>query len=471
MSGTRLGRAIEEIRDARRDRSGVHALSEPTDAFAARVLLAGAAESTIDGQYYIWHDDVTGILLLEALWQAADRGVRVRLLLDDNSTAGLDPLLADVDSHPGIEVRLYNPARHRRFRAIDYVTDFFRMNRRMHNKAFAADGEVAILGGRNIGDEYFGAGHRVTFADLDVLAVGAVVPAVVSSFDEYWSSDAAVPAAGLLDPAPSGASDRLLARFAAVRASAEAQRYLEAVRTTPFVSDLLEGGLDLEWTTAWHVQDHPAKTRRDDPAEQVLLLPRLLREVGEPEKCLDLVSPYFVPMSDGSEHLAAMARRGVRVRVLTNSLEATDVGAVHAGYAKRRKRLLRAGVKLYELERSAGVRAGHGSSSASLHAKTFALDGRRVFVGSVNFDPRSVLLNTENGLVIDSPALARGLSASFDTTIPLRAYEVGLRPDGGLVWIDRTGDGEVRYEHDPRVSLLRRASIRLLSLLPIEWLL
>jgi len=468
---TRLGRAIEGLRDPRHEKSGVLALSVPEDAFAARVLLAGAAERGIDAQYYIWHDDVAGLLLLEALWQAAERGVRVRLLLDDNSTAGLDPLIADLDAHPSIEVRLYNPVRHRRFRAIDYLTDFLRMNRRMHNKAFAVDGEVAILGGRNVGNEYFGAGDGVTFADLDVLAVGAVAPDVVASFEAYWSSKTAIPAARLLARAPAGSAERLRSRFEAARSGEDARRFLEAVRKTPFVSELLEGGLDLEWTRARLFQDDPAKTRRRDPDDRVLLLPRLLGDIGEPARCLDIVSPYFVPMADGSALLAEIARRGVRVRVLTNSLEATDVGAVHAGYAKRRKRLLRAGVKLYELERSAGLRAGHGSSSASLHAKTFAVDDRRVFVGSVNLDPRSALLNTENGLLIDSPALARQISASFDSRILLDAYEVGLRPDGGLVWIDRTGDGEVRYDHDPRVSPLRRAAITLLSHLPIEWLL
>jgi putative cardiolipin synthase len=474
---TRLGRAITPLAAAHPGKSGIHALSVPGEAFAARVLLAGAAERSLDAQYYIWHGDQTGELLFEALWQAAGRGVRVRLLLDDNNTAGLDETIAALDAHPNIEVRLYNPLVHRGARGINFVTDFERVNRRMHNKSFTADNQATIVGGRNVGNEYFGAGDAVVFADLDVIAVGPVVNEVSKAFDLYWNSPSAYPAASFVGAAGSDAAARLAAGFAAARADPASVRYLKAVREMPLVADLLAGRLALEWTEARVVRDDPAKTLDTTARTDLLLLSALLPALGRPEQSFDLVSPYFVPGEGGTAALVGLARRGVKVRILTNSLEATDVSPVHAGYAKRRRELLLAGVQLYELKRAAieddpeAKRKLGGSSSASLHAKTFAIDRNRVFVGSFNFDQRSALLNTELGLVIDSPPLAQRLAAEFDTAVPRVAYEVRLAPDGGLEWIDRTPAGEIRFDTEPGAGALKRGWIQFLSVLPIEWLL
>ncbi|WP_049053995.1 phospholipase D-like domain-containing protein, partial [Achromobacter xylosoxidans] len=198
---TPLGRAITPLAAGHPGKSGIHALADAHDAFAARMMLARTAQRSLDVQYYIWHDDMTGTMLMEALHAAADRGVRVRLLLDDNGTSGLDTVLAAMDAHPNIEVRLYNPFAVRWPKAIGYLTDFRRLNRRMHNKSFTADNQATIVGGRNIGDEYFGAAEGVLFSDLDVLAVGPVVQDVSSDFDRYWASQSAYPVAGLLKPA------------------------------------------------------------------------------------------------------------------------------------------------------------------------------------------------------------------------------------------------------------------------------
>jgi putative cardiolipin synthase len=466
---TRLGRAVAPRAAANPGKSGIHPLRDSHAAFAARVLLARAAEYSLDVQYYIWHGDLAGMLLFEALHEAAGRGVRVRLLLDDNGVAGLDGTLAALDAHPNIEVRLFNPFPSRSARWLGYLTDFPRLNRRMHNKSFTADNQAAIVGGRNIGDEYFDAGEGSMFVDLDVLAVGPVVRQVSSDFDRYWASGSSYPVDRLLPPAdgpPELAID-----------GPRAAAYLEAVRDTPFVRQLIEGTLPLEWATAQLVSDDPAKgLGRSGPG---MLLPERLSEVlGEPRAEVELVSAYFVPAKNGTALFTAMARRGVRVTVLTNSLEATDVAVVHAGYAKRRKALLEAGVRIFELraispqsQRGGALVGSSGSSASSLHAKTFAVDRARVFVGSFNFDPRSAHLNTEMGLVIDSPALAGRIAESFARDIPERSYEVRLSADGGLRWIERRGSEELSHDTEPGAGALKRLGVRLLSLLPIDWLL
>ncbi len=475
---TRLGAAIAVQRAAHPGQTGVFALGEGSDAFAARGVLAAAAERTLDVQYYIWHGDDSGSLLFEALWQAAERGVRVRLLLDDNNTGGLDETLATLDAHPFIEVRLYNPVAHRRLRTLNYLTDFTRVNRRMHNKSFTADNQITVVGGRNIGNEYFGVGTGVEFADLDVLAVGPAVAEVSTAFDRYWNSASAYPARGLLGAAAAGAEQALLARFAETRVAPAAAAYVEALRSTPLIEQLGSGSMAFQWSSARLVVDDPAKTLTPEATADLLLLPQLLALMGKPTASFDLVSPYLVPGAKGTEAIAALARQGVRVRILTNSLAATDVGAVHAGYAKRRQALLAAGVKLYEIKPSAlaEVRTGRmgagASSSSSLHAKTFAVDERRMFVGSFNFDPRSALLNTEMGLVIDNPGLARNMGRLFDDAVPRAAYEVRLAADGQtLEWIERTPQGELRHTTEPGTSTLRRLGVGLMSVLPIEWLL
>ena len=475
---TRLGRAVGPGVAANPGKTGIHALPEPYDAFAARVLLAAAAEKSIDAQYYIWHGDQVGYLMFEALWRAAERGVRVRLLLDDFSTRGLDPTIAALDAHPNIEVRLYNPVVQRDSRMLNFLTDFARVNRRMHNKSFTADNQVSVVGGRNIGSAYFGAEGGVGFADLDVIAVGPAVREVSKEFDLYWNSPSAYPAASFVGtPGPEAAAN-LEAMFAATRADPECVTYLEAVRATPLVRDLLDRQLAFEWTTAQLVHDDPAKTLDSTGRTDVLLFPDLVQTIGRPQKSLDLVSPYFVPGAEGTAALGALAKNGVQVRVLTNSLAASDEKSVHAGYAKRRQDLLQAGVRLYELKptaakesRESKVRFG-SSSSAALHAKTFAVDRNRIFVGSFNFDQRSALLNTEMGLVIESPVLAQRLAAYFDAELPMTSYEVRLTPDGrDLEWIEQTPSGEIRYDADPGTSWFLRRQVDFLSILPIEWLL
>lgn len=477
---TFLGKALAPELTAHPGLTGILPLIDAGEAFAARMALAQAAERSLDMQYYIWRGDTTGQLLLEAAWAAAERGVRVRLLLDDNNTGGLDGTLAVLDAHPKLEVRLFNPFANRSLRAGDFALDFSRVNRRMHNKSFTADNQVAIVGGRNVGDEYYGADQLLGFQDLDVVTVGPVVREVSRQFDLYWNSEAAYPATALLGKPPPDGAVRLLAQWSGLRQQPETQDYLEAVRQTPLMREVAARRLPFEWADAHVVSDLPTKVHAPDGHEQQLMFPLLKQAMGEPRRELDLVSPYFVPGAEGAQELAALARRGVVVRVLTNSLAATDVAAVHAGYARYRKELLAAGVILYELKPGATPpprpeeekrRNPGGSSAASLHAKTFAVDRSRIFVGSLNLDPRSVHLNTEMGVVIDSPTLARRLGAEIDQAVPTQAYEVRLPQGGSMEWIDRGPDGETRYRSEPDTGRLRRLWVDFLSLLPIEWLL
>ncbi|ODU01411.1 MAG: hypothetical protein ABS89_07455 [Thiobacillus sp. SCN 63-1177] len=473
---TQLGRAIAPQAAAHPDRSGVYPLLDSRDAFAARVLLARAAERSLDVQYYIWRQDMSGTLLFEALHEAAERGVRVRLLLDDHNTSGLDETLAALDTHPNIEVRLFNPFATRGVRWIGYLTDFSRLNRRMHNKSFTADSQATIIGGRNIGDEYFDATKGVVFVDLDLLAVGTVVEEVSRDFDRYWASASSYPVDRLLPPADPALLAQLASKASLIERDPAARTYMEALRESPFVRELVEGTLPFEWAATRMVSDDPAKGLglNDDAS---ILPSQLDRIIGKPETSVELVSAYFVPTKSGTEQLTRLAGEGVKIQILTNALEATDVAVVHAGYAKRRKPLLEAGITLYELQRlSTNVKrdrraVGSGSSGASLHAKTFAVDRSRVFVGSFNFDPRSARLNTELGFVIESPALAGRIEGAFEGGIPAEAYEVRLSETGNLYWIEHRDGRPLRHETEPGTGFWKRAWVWFVSLLPIEWLL
>ena len=479
-AATRLARAVDSAVAAHPGLSGIVPLATGRAAFAARTRLAAAADSSLDIQHYIWHLDMSGMLLIDAVRRAADRGVRVRLLLDDNNTVGMDPSLAALDSHPRIEVRLFNPFMHRRWRWLGYLTDFGRLNRRMHNKSFTADNRVTIIGGRNVGDEYFDTGDAPLFVDLDALAIGAVVNDVSTDFDRYWASASSYPADRIIPPAAPSGLMMLADSAARVARAPAAVEYMEALETQPFVRALLSRSLAFEWAVATMVSDDPAKGLGRAPRDG-LLTDRLRAATGSPTSELSLISPYFVPGDDGVRALGAMARRGVAVTVLTNSLEATDVAAVHSGYAGRRKPLLEAGIRLFELKRDGGGtrplvpvvrdRGLTGSSASSLHAKTFAVDGARVFIGSFNFDPRSHLLNTEIGFVIESPAIANGISRVLAARLPTSAYEVRFSPSGNLQWVEHTAHGEIVHNEEPGAGFWKRMPVAALSVLPIEWLL
>lgn len=472
---TRLGRAIAPTTQAHPDHSGVHPLADSLDAFAARYLLAEMAEQTLDVQYYIWEDDMSGRLLFTALLEAARRGVQVRLLLDDNNTLGLDSALRLLNSHPNIEVRLFNPFSFRSLRMLGYLTDFARLNRRMHNKSYTVDGEATIIGGRNVGDAYFGAGKQPLFSDLDVLAVGPVVEKVSEDFERYWQCASVSTLEKVLDVDEVEIEQRVHLPPEWLH-DPVARAYLNKLETTQFATHLDAGTLSMIWAKTRLLSDDPRKG--EGKARRHSLLPlRLLNVIGTPKTQLDIISSYFVPTRSGVAQLIALKRRGVEIAILTNSLAANDVAVVHAGYARWRKKLLRHGIALYELkpgpqrERTPHDRGLTGNSGSSLHAKTFSVDGHHVFIGSFNFDPRSAMLNTEMGLVIESAQLAQQIHTRFAQSQQEAAWALRVDKLGRLNWVDRHDGKEVVLTKEPQTRFGQRVLVKLAYWLPVEWLL
>jgi len=454
--------------------SGILPLASGPEAFVARLALAGKAQHTLDLQYYIWHGDQTGKLLAGAVIQAAQRGVKARLLLDDMGTAAKDRSLLILDSHPNIEVRLFNPISLRSHRMLGTLLDFKRVNRRMHNKSFTADGKVAIVGGRNIGDEYFGAANEMNFADFDVVAKGPVVREVTQAFERYWNCAAAVPISEVSgEKVPASDLEKGQRELLAHREKMEGTSYAAELRSSKLVNTPLNEIRFLKGK-AVVVSDQPEKvtTRPEDASTH--LAPQMREIVQNTKKEMILVSPYFIPGQEGVEWMAGLEQRGVAVKVITNSLASTDVAAVHAGYARYREALLKAGVELRELKAlpttSDAGGSGFsltGSSKAGLHAKTFVFDRRWVFVGSMNLDPRSLKLNTEMGMIIDSPELAAQMLERVEANLPQRTYRVELT-DAGLQWTTQEKGENVILKSEPKAGFKKRLLWRVCSILPIE---
>lgn len=441
-------------------------------AFALRAQTAAKATRSLDLQYYIWHDDLTGRALAQALLDAADRGVRVRLLLDDMDARGKRDAIRALDAHPLIAVRVFNPLRSRSGvlrKGAELVGRFGRLNHRMHNKAWIADDVVAIVGGRNVGDEYFQASGGTNFADLDLLLAGPAADAFEQGFERYWNDEASLDLVQLDDHPDADELARIRERFDERRASE---------LDTPFLRDVAREP-DLGGRLAQHVHwsgevtaliDDPRKIRGDDSAEPGVL--EGLRAAAESATSrLVLVSPYFVPGDAGASWLATQYQRGIEVAVLTNSLAATDVAAVHAGYSRTRPALVDAGVKLYELRPDPGKqpRIGVKGSGASLHGKAALIDDDLVFVGSFNLDPRSARINCEQGALVRNAALASELRTAFEraTNGGDRAWRVARdAASGELRWIGR-GD-EAPLDGDPEAGAGRRFSAWLAGALGLE---
>jgi putative cardiolipin synthase len=456
--------------------TGVRLYPEAIDSFAARLAMVRDAQRTIDAQYYIWHDDVSGRMLLQEMIAAADRGVRVRLLIDDNPTAGLDGLWSAANAHPNIAVRLFNPLVIRPFRPANYLFDFPRLNRRMHNKSLTVDGTATILGGRNIGDEYFGATSEGLFIDLDAILIGAAVDDVASDFERYWTSESAYPAATILPP--STPHEVAALRQPSPTDNAQAAAYRQASQNAVEQINWGDGEAGWTWAAVQLFSDDPAKALGQAEASS-LLITGIVPIIQAAKTRLDLVSGYFVPTRDGSELLQELPRRGVTTRIVTNSIQVTDVPIVNAGYAPYRKPLLASGVQLFEARPlSDGVEArvkvaatSFSGGGESVHAKAFAIDDRQLFIGSFNFDPRSALLNCEMGVLIDAPELATLFREALDQRLPDVAYRLSLDADDRLLWRSQTQDGEQVATVEPGTTAFQRGLLKVLSWLPVEWLL
>lgn len=468
---TVLDRMASGLLAGRRDETGLMMLSSNLNAFAARALAARAAERSLDLMYYIWNGDLTGQLLMHEVVAAADRGVRVRLLLDDIGVETSDAIFMALDSHSNIELRLFNPTRARDpglRRGLEMALRALSVTRRMHNKAWIADGRVAIAGGRNIGDEYFDAAELSSFRDLDLMIFGQVVEQTESMFDEYWNSGLALPIANL--SADDGASlSRLRQSLETLRESDRATPYIQQVRE--HVELMSPGPSDLYWTRDARLVADPAAKAAGRHSQNWMMEEHVLPLMMSARETIEITSPYFIPGDAGADALIQMVQDDVSIKILTNSLAATDVAAVHGGYAPYRKRLLRGGVALYELRPTPGIRdfSLRGSRNASLHTKAFTLDGRMGFIGSLNFDPRSSSLNTEMGVLFEIPALVAEMSELFATEIsPEMSYRLELGENGRLYWHTQQNGLPMVFDRDPEAGLIRRIVARIVGFLPLE---
>lgn len=470
-SDAELDRRIAALESTHPGASGFRLVSEGTEAFVLRAGSAMLAERSLDVQTYIWHADLTGVALADKILAAADRGVRVRLLVDDMSARGNHYSFAALDAHPHIEVRLFNPFQSRAGRLrfmLEALGDFKRINRRMHNKSWIADNRIALVGGRNLGDEYFNASEQVNFVDLDFVMIGPIVREVSASFDRYWNSEAAYPVRLLArKDVTEQALDALRTKMIPGVEEARRSRYAAALAADEDVRRLVAGGAPIDWASTYQfVADDPLKAaRRAETASQVLeALGPMIRAA---RRRVNVISPYFVPGRRGADTLVELAEAGVEVNLLTNSLAANDVAAVYGGYSRWRKPLLEGGVNLWELKPSRGVMAQSslfGSSGASLHTKALAVDGERAFVGSYNLDPRSTSLNTEQGVFVEDAHIAAQLDDLFRLEVaPARAWRVTLEAEK-LRW----SDGDAVHVSAPDATFARKLQAWLARLLRID---
>lgn len=480
---TDLVAAISEQNEIHPDLSGYHPIVTGANAFASRSILTSMATRNIDAQYYIWHNDQAGQLLLKDLWDAAERGVIVRLLLDDfNNSAKFDQHLLRFASHPNIAVRIINPLMYRKFQTLNFVTGLPRINRRMHNKSMTFDKQITIIGGRNIGDEYLSNDKNSQFADLDVLLIGKVVADIDNSFASYWSAPISfdIQTLATLDK---GETTDFLEGLDKLRADEKNNSkssldvYKTAIEDSSIDSDLINKRVPFRWTDMQFLSDDVGKLTKTVPAN-TNLVHQLRTLLGSPTKRLTIISSYFVPTKDGVNTLVELAEAGIDIKILTNSFDATDVTAVHSGYSQWRPSLLRAGVKIYELKSTASEEKrenklwkARSQSSTSLHAKTFAVDDYQVFIGSYNVDPRSANINTEMGVIINDEELAKQLHSALSDELLGQAYEVKLLENGSLQWHTVEAGEKVVYDSEPRVDISDHVWLAIMSWLPIDWLL
>ena len=480
---TTLAQIIQPLQEQHPDLTGYLVLFEPLEALATRLSLIDKAEKRLDLQYYIWDNDKVGSLALHALIRAADRGVKIRLLIDDNNAKSTEGIFLALAQHPNIEVKLFNPYRFRKYRALDMILDLKRINRRMHNKSFIADHQVALIGGRNMTNQYYNVSDNYQFSDVDVMLVGTAVKDISHSFDEYWSHEYAYKVQEVVNQSAHHLSYESLKRQLDEHYErVTVQNYLDLTSNSQAIDSLMSRDIQLDWVKAEVVKDSPDKIKSKAKKKEHLNF-QLIQHLEQPEKNVDLISAYFVPEKKGAKMLTDLAKDGVKVRVLTNSFKANDVAVVHAFYGKYRQNLLEHGVQLYEflpalnkndldkntedLAKKAKVSI-KGLSRSSLHAKLMALDEKQVFIGSFNFDPRSAYLNTEIGVLLNSPPLARAVHTTMDENLSKYAYKLVLDANKKITWQRQTPQGPVIYTKEPRMKWWQRAGIKMLSWLPIE---
>ncbi len=475
---TSLGKMLKPGLEKNPGKTGVKLLSNGLDAFVGRVAMAMKAEKTIDLQYYMYHQDTVGNLMIHELFEAADRGVRVRMLIDDIYGSKSEDLWIGLDAHPNIEVRLWNPWKRDRNWLIQSAFRFREINYRMHQKSFTVDNQVTVLGGRNIGDEYFDADPDLAFNDLDVLAVGPSVSEVSLEFDGSWNSEHAYPVNILIRQGSSKELEDLKESTSAFFKKNLDSPYVEALKNSDLSKEINAGTLTFDWASeAKVIYDSTEKIRMGKAGKDGLLMTHLAPYMTGAKKTVDISSPYFVPGKTYADDLCKLGRDGVKVRVLTNSLASNDVSAVHAGYSKYRRPLLRCGVELFELDETLMKSQGKtftwlpGLKKSSLHAKTMVFDGEYMFIGSFNFDERSLYINNEIGLLFKDSKIAGAAAKHFEDNVGKVAFKVEFNREGGnenMKWIGGQGGPDVVMTKEPYASTFQKATVGILKWLPID---
>ncbi len=478
--------------------SGYYPIISGFDALASRSILTNLAEHSIDVQYYIWHNDEASQLLLKDLYQSANRGVKVRLLLDDlNTNPKLDQQLLAFAQHPNIAVRLMNPKKQRKLMPMNFVTSFPRFHRRMHNKSMTFDKQLSIIGGRNIGDMYLRDDKDEVFSDLDVLLIGKVVQDIDESFEGYWNSRLSYDIDALIKPATSDENlkteqyfiqtlDKIYPTNIDSTLKNTASLYQNTSFTSHFDKKKLTGKVPFRWVKIEFKADDVNKLLKKDD-KNYNLVNQLRKTFGKPKRQFTMISSYFVPTRQGVKDLVKLANQGVKIKILTNSFDATDVSAVHAGYSETRRDLLKAGIEIYELKSTANPilkqnktknkqkkeRSFQLKSSTSLHTKAFAVDNEKAFIGSYNIDPRSANINTELGVVIYDSKLVEQMHAMIGKNLLTDAYQVVLTPADTLAWQTIQGNPPKLHvsQNEPNMSIINLVWVQLFSFLPIDWLL
>ncbi|KGT46477.1 MULTISPECIES: phospholipase D family protein [Acinetobacter] len=447
---------------------------------AARLHLINQAKYNLDLQYYIWSDDFIGRLILSELLQAADRGVKVRLMIDDQNGTQLDDHLLALSQHPNIQIKLFNPYKFRKIRALDYGLRLKQVNHRMHNKLIIADGTAAVTGGRNISSEYFEASNDFQFTDVDIFFAGTAVQDANQSFIRFWNDDLSYDIQQILNEKPRPEElTKLRQTFVYENGKTEEiQKRINEAQAE--VAEQLEAR-PVRWAKAHFVADSPNKAR-PEAKEHDYIYTHMLNVMGEPSNHLELVSAYFVPTQWGADYLSTRSKNGLKVRILTNSFQANDVTVVHAYYQQYREQLLKNGIEIWEfksfIERrkrtwyeklTGDVIPAKNKNSSSLHAKFFDVDDM-VFIGSFNFDPRSAKLNTEVGLVVESEELQEEITTALNQYLPRIAYQLKLNQQGEIIWIDQQPDGTtITHPHDPETTKFQRFMMNLVTTFPAEW--
>ena len=463
---TSLGISVAGWADAHAGMSGFYPLPTGLDALGARLALIDRAERSIDAQYFLIKKDLAGLVFAGKLVEAADRGVRVRFLLDDIFTTATDESLLLLDHHPNIEIRVFNPVARGGISWVNFVKDFERANRRMHNKSFTVDNQVTIVGGRNIAEEYFQLRMDSEFVDFDMLGFGPVAPGNSETFDRYWNHALSYPMSAF--ERGDGSYEALREEVLAALQTTGRDIYLRSINT-PLVRDVLDRKALFYPARAEVITDDPDKLLHKVSPDQRVLVTRMAEVIANAESEVIVINPYFIPRDSGLDFWKAVVDTGVKVTVLTNSLASTNHVAVHSSYATYRKRLLDAGVNLHEARADAtkaDAETGERLESLTLHTKLIAVDRRYLFVGSLNIDPRAIDINTEMGVLIDAPEMTVPLAERFMTLLPGFSYRLSLDGNGGLEWHGNVDGRAVVEKSEPLSSRWRRFSAWLQKIAP-----